>query len=108
MTASAGTGPLLPHGFLYMTFNLAKPIHNVIFRSLRVFLRVHVPLIRWTVQSVTICLIVLVLTVFYVSFFIHLPARTKKFMLISLAIYLAGLIFNAQVCSSLRRSDWKG
>ena len=79
-------------GFLVMTFDEGSSIHELVTVPLRNLLGDGLPgflLFAWIIPAL---LIVLVLAVIYLRFFLALPRRTRKWLLISAGIYLLGAL----------------
>ena len=82
----------LSAGFLVMTFDEGSSIHELVTMPLRSLLGDGLPgflLFAWIIPAL---LIVLVLAFVYLRFFLALPRQTRKLLLISSGLYLAGAI----------------
>jgi uncharacterized Tic20 family protein len=79
-------------GFLVMTLDEGSSIHELVTMPMRSWLGDGLPgflLFAWIVPAL---LVVLVLAFIYLRFFLALPRRTRKWLLISAGIYLLGAL----------------
>lgn len=83
---------VLALGFLFMTFDEGASIHELVVMPIRNWLGDGLPdflIFAWVIPGM---LIILLLAIYYMKFFLSLSKRTKKWILISGAIYLGGLL----------------